>query len=280
MKITIDNISHVPLHCIDYKNVSREKKLVTEVLELKSVFVKDLPENLDAIIITGDLQGRVPGSSDRKTIFESNPLLGLVLADEISILQEMRELPPKEKTGVILTGDFYTDPDLKRRGITGDVSGVWEAFTEISRWVVGIAGNHDVFSEKWKEWREVEVPNPIKAIDGDIVRIDSLQIAGISGIIGNPRRPFRKNESNYLKILENLIVRNPDILILHESPFLSKFQPGHRAVPVELLDKQLNLCITGHVSWQQPLAHLKKNGQILNCHERVFILKRSANLVH
>ncbi|MEZ6040302.1 MAG: hypothetical protein R3C20_07335 [Planctomycetaceae bacterium] len=47
--------------------------------------------------------------------------------------------------GVILAGDFYTVPNLDKRGGSGDVTSVWQAFARQFKWVVGVAGNHDIF---------------------------------------------------------------------------------------------------------------------------------------
>ncbi len=50
--------------------------------------------------------------------------------------------------GVLLAGDFYTNPDLKRRGSAGDLEDLWIGFDERFRWVAGVASNHDLFAGK------------------------------------------------------------------------------------------------------------------------------------
>ncbi len=53
---------------------------------------------------------------------------------------------PAGRVGVLLAGDFYTVPSLDKRGGSGDVDSVWQAFGEHFHWVVGVAGNHDTYA--------------------------------------------------------------------------------------------------------------------------------------
>lgn len=109
---------------------------------MELAWVEILPDGLSAIIITSDLQGR------EHFKHQTGPQLRLlgewlpqVLADSI--------LPgislPAGRIGVLLAGDFYTVSSLDKRGGSGDVDSVWQAFGEHFDWVVGVAGNHDTF---------------------------------------------------------------------------------------------------------------------------------------
>ena len=74
--------------------------------------------------MTGDLQFRSKANDG-----SPGRLLGEVLAEEPSPLSELGELPPTEDMAVILTGDLYCGPTVSKRGESGDVRPVWEAFS-------------------------------------------------------------------------------------------------------------------------------------------------------
>ncbi len=94
-----------------------------------------LPSGLDALILTGDLQGIAPSWSTGST-----GLLGVRLAEELVELSEQGVLPYPERTGVVLAGDLYSAPGANIRGASGDVRAVWEAFADAFRWVAGVQG--------------------------------------------------------------------------------------------------------------------------------------------
>jgi hypothetical protein len=48
----------------------------------------------------------------------------------------------------ILAGDLYSAPGGDVRGATGDLRSVWSAFADAFAWVVGVAGNHDLFGSE------------------------------------------------------------------------------------------------------------------------------------
>ena len=111
-------------------------------LPVLDAVVDHLPDGVSAIIATADLQGR-----ER---FQDSPngvprLLGEALPGRLAA-----EILPglgleQGNVGVFLAGDLYTVPALDRRGGSGDVRAVWEAFGDEFSWVVGVAGNHDTF---------------------------------------------------------------------------------------------------------------------------------------
>lgn len=61
-------------------------------------------------------------------------------------------------------------------------------------------------------------PENSKVLDGQVVEFDGLKIAGISGIVGNPKRPGRRHESDFLNVLDKLLKQEPHLVVLHESP--------------------------------------------------------------
>jgi len=103
-----------------------------------------------------------------------------VLAQELALLAEFSEIPPLKQIGVLLLGDFYAAPALTERGAHGNVEPVWHAFAERFRWVVGIAGNHDVFPNfaDWHVDHNYRFGNRY-FLDGSVVTVDGLKIAGI-----------------------------------------------------------------------------------------------------
>ncbi len=173
-----------------------------------------------------------------------------------------------------MAGDFYTVPALDKRGGSGDVTSVWQAFGEHFSWVVGVAGNHDTFGDQTKP------PNfrkPLHFLDKHSVSIDGLTIAGISGIVGNPDKPWRKPEEEFEEYLIGLQSDEPDILLMHDGPGIAEL--GHRGSQrileaISLLSKPL--IIRGHAHWKEAFAELSTGLQILNVDARVVVLRSSA----
>jgi hypothetical protein len=113
-------------------------------LPLLSAEVHRLPIDLDAIVATGDLQGRERFQESERT---PPRLLGEVLPRRLS-----EEILPSlglaaDRSGVLLAGDLYTVLALDRRGGSGDVTNVWTAFGQEFAWVAGVPGNHDTFGK-------------------------------------------------------------------------------------------------------------------------------------
>lgn len=111
------------IHQVPYLNAgSRRAPPLRGVLDIVVMEATDLG-GLSALVLTGDLQFREP--SDRHNPRAAR-LLGEVVAEELSVLCELGELPPVDATGIVLTGDLYCEESLDRRGGLGDVHGVWE----------------------------------------------------------------------------------------------------------------------------------------------------------
>lgn len=248
--------------------------------------VDRLPPTVDAILACSDLQGieteRAPGSPRR--------LLGEVLAEELAVLAQLGESPPAKRIGVLLCGDFYVGRDLEHRGRHGDVRPVWRAFRERFRWVVGVAGNHDIFgdtstiimteAQRLEEAQQFQQELGVYILDGDVITVDGMTIAGVSGIIGNASkhtsRPFRKEMSALLASIRKALSYNPEILLLHQGPEVSILGlPGEPVIYTSLEKERDLLVICGHVSWPIPLATLPNDVQVLNMDERAILLRRA-----
>ena len=126
------------LHRLRYRNAARGGGSTVETLEIKRARAIGLPDTLDAIVATSDLQGIVP---DPRTCEAT--LLGVAVAEALEELAFYNVLPPADRIGVVLAGDLYSVPTADKRGGFGDVASVWRAFAKRFAWVAGVAGNHD-----------------------------------------------------------------------------------------------------------------------------------------
>ena len=261
----ISSISDHPIHQIPYVTAAPGNSGVVErILPVLLAEVDFLPPGLDAIIATSDLQG-----IDTK----EGRLLGHLVAEELEILASHGKIPSRRKTGIILAGDLYAQID--KRGGMGDVREVWEAFNSCFRWVAGVAGNHDSFGNTLEEIKAFKDKRGMHYLDGDIVGVDGVCIAGISGIIGNKNKPFRRSEKEFIKVMRELINKFPDLLILHESPNdLDAKLLGNESIRAELEGVSKLLVICGHCYWKTPISCLPKQVQVLNVDSRVVVLKR------
>ena len=255
-----------PIHEILFENAGpRRQGPETRTLALVRAVVESLPSKLDAILVTGDLQGLEPKESARGI----PRALGEVLAQEMEKLGVRGDVPGALRTGVILTGDMFAGLDLHRRGASGDPSRVWNAFAQGFRWVVGVAGNHDLFPS-----RRVQRRN-IRLLDGEITELDTLRIGGVSGIIGDPERPNRYTEEDFAARLEDVCRRRPDIVVLHESPGIPKQGLAGKSFITDVLARAgPALVACGHVYWQTPLVQLGRV-QVLNVDGRAVVLVRA-----
>jgi Icc-related predicted phosphoesterase len=221
---------------------------------------------LSALVLTGDLQFR-----ERTGLHEQRTarLLGEVAAEELSVLCELGELPPAEATGVVLTGDLFCEESLDRRGGLGDVRGVWEKFAQHFAFVTGVAGNHDNFGEldEHKGFADSHI------LDLDVIALAGLTIGGVSGVIGDPKRPFRRLEDEYFAAV-SLLMREPlDLLVLHESPgFPERALPGNRQLRAALEAGRPTFIACGHNHWHEPIAEMDSGSLVLNVDARCVVL--------
>jgi 3',5'-cyclic-AMP phosphodiesterase len=192
MRILSVDIRGAPLDVIPYVSAIRGGGSELAALPVLRATVDELPADVAAIVVASDLQGveltRQPGVVPR--------LLGEVLAARLGDLAARGRLPPLDQIGVILAGDLYAA--ISRRGGLGDVRAVWRAFAERFRWVVGVAGNHDHFGSPSDQAQFAGEPR-VGLLDASVVTLDGLHIGGVSGIVGDPRRPFRRSEDELVR---------------------------------------------------------------------------------
>ncbi len=230
-----------------------------KILQVNRMTSTGIPSALAGLLCTADLQGRD---------LSSGRLVGETLADAL-----VDQIPTSE-FGVLLAGDFYASEGADRMGATGDVRSVWRRFAQKFRWVMGVAGNHDLFgtaSEQAAFARE----SKIYLLDGHLVELDGLRVAGLSGIIGKQGRRWRRSPEVYLQEVRNLLAQKPDILILHEAPAgLDSDQRGNAEIAACLAENSHQMVVLcGHCYWPRPLSRAGGAVQILNVDSRALLLQ-------
>jgi 3',5'-cyclic-AMP phosphodiesterase len=262
--VKILSIDPTPIHQIPYQCATSGKRGVANLtLPIHVGKVDRLPADIGALIVTSDLQGIDPAL---------NRLMGHRVAEELeTLIDRLEDIPSSLQTGVILAGDLYAR--LDRRGGSGDVRAVWQDFQRRFRWVAGVAGNHDTFGSTAAEAREFEQLANLYHLDGRMVRVDELDLAGISGLISTKSKPFRRPQKVYQQLIRDLLDRSPDILILHEGPSAPDHNlRGNDTIRSELINRRSILTVCGHVFWKEPVVNLPQGGQVLNVDSRAVIL--------
>ena len=253
-----------------YLNVSGGKigKTIRRDLPIYRGYVDELPDDLDALIVTSDLQGNIRSNDEIL-------LLGEVLPEFLKNLleTELKDIRP-EATGVLLCGDMYAT--LLKRGGLGDVRSVWYAFREHFRWVAGVAGNHDDFGTFHEKLEFKLKEQDIYFLEKENVEVDQLKVGGVSGIIGTKKRTNRVPESDFLDYILDSLMKKPDILLLHHGPSYEEKDlwgsPEVREV-LEMSKRPVLVC-SGHCHWSKHLVELKNKTQVLNADGKVFILTK------
>ena len=253
--IRIANIESEPISQMRYLNARSGGGSEVTRLDILSAHLRErLHHELDAIVCCSDLQGVLRGD-----------LLGVAVAEHLAELTEVGVLPPAARTGVVLAGDLYSVPDARKRGGFGDVSDVWVAFAERFAWVAGVAGNHDDMTNVLRLGARIHV------LDGDMVEVDGLRIGGVGGIIGNAKKPGRREEGEQLDRILAVVEQRCDIVVLHEGPHVDEDQRGNAAIRMAIDSGEVPFTVCGHCHWNVPLAETAR-GQILNVDARVVVL--------
>lgn len=247
------------------KAMDQERSLEKHDLPLFDARVDVLPEGLDGLFICSDLQGHVKAQGDYILLGEWLPAflesyLGIYFPDL-----------KMEYIGILLCGDLFAR--LEKRGGGGDVRPVWWAFNERFRWVAGVAGNHDHFGSK-AEQEAFAREAGIHLLEKELIELDGLEIAGISGIIGREDKLFRVEQGEYLAQLKRLLRKRPDLLLLHESPSCEE-EHGNPLIRAELeTASAVTTLFCGHCHWSK-VKHEYSNGlEAFNLDARALFLHR------
>lgn len=263
----IIKIDQQAFYSIRYINAGKRGGIVKEILPFFKAYSPTLPDELDAILITSDLQGVVTHGT-------AYQLLGVAVAQAYRELAQQGHIPSPKRTGVILAGDLYAATDGAQRGASGDVTSVWQAFASFA-WVAGVQGNHDRFVDL--DWFASE-PN-IHLLDHDVMSLSGYQIAGVGGVIGDEQVAGYRGEADFFAALSLVLEQKPEILILHQGAQGHDQQRGHPEIRQQILAARQPLTICGHVHWEQPLAQLADDVQVLNVDRRVVVLQRASRSV-
>lgn len=204
--------------------------------------------------------------------------LGEVLATELKPLARRRAIPPLDRFGIVLGGDLYVDPLLKKRGGLGDVRDVWRALGRRTRWVAGVAGNHDELGGSAAALAEFNDEPGVHVVDATVTQVDGLTIGGVGGVVGPPSKPNRRTLPDFIAAVDEVLAARPDLLVLHQGP--PPVSGGTRGIPelrerLSSVDTRDLLVVFGHDRWKQPLEILPNGVQLLNVHGRVVILRRA-----
>jgi Icc-related predicted phosphoesterase len=151
---------------------------------------------------------------------------------------------------------------------------VWAAFARRYGAVAGVLGNHDLLGP--------ELPTDFAArlgltlLDGQVAPLLGLRVGGVCGVVGKLTRPNRRSEPEFLRLVEDVLVESPDLLLLHmgpEGPEPDQRHRGNAALRQSL--EQLEpppLVAFGHCHWPDPLVETRA-GQLLNVDGRAIILE-------
>ena len=269
MPIFIRSLGEHPLHEIVYEYPGASGYRQYGNFQIATAVVDGFPSELDALFLSSDLQGVTPAIRQD----EYPELLGMTLSSDLEALSELGEICPGDRLGVVLGGDLYVSGSLEKRGGKGDVRDVWLSFHSAFRWVAGVAGNHDRFGDAEEFEAFLAMPG-IYFLDGESIAVDGLRIGGVSGIVGNPRRPFRRGTEAFLAELSRQLDSDPDILVLHEGPGFPEINlPGSPEIREVLERGQPSpLVVCGHSKWDHPLHTMNNGTQVLNVEGRGLLL--------
>ncbi|MEM9187756.1 MAG: hypothetical protein AAGF12_01170 [Myxococcota bacterium] len=114
--------------------------------------------------------------------------------------------------------------------------------------------------------------NGVHLLDGDTVTVDGVSFGGVGEIIGDPKKPGRRSEGDFLAALDLVVEQSPEVIVLHMGPNAEDGQRGSREVRTSLARAQ-GLVVCGHTHWKSPLAALTPALQVLNVDARAVVLR-------
>jgi len=252
-------VSETPFHELKYRSSGRGGKIREVVLPFYRAIVDAIPKGASSFVLTSDLQGR---ENDKNT----NRLVGEAVAEELSLLHELGEIPKVDFIG--LAGDLYDYPEMHKLGGTGDVTSVWNAFAREFKVVVGVHGNHDKVIES-------ELAANTIILDGASSNVNGIRIGGVSGIIGRSDRNQRKSEDKFIKKLGKVTNGKNSLILLHQGPedTVNK-QIGEPLITQHLETRGNCIVVFGHCYWSKALVTIGKN-QVLNVDNKLYVVSAS-----
>ncbi|AMQ90500.1 MULTISPECIES: metallophosphoesterase family protein [Marinobacter] len=256
--LVITGIETTPFHELPYRTSGARQPQRCR-LSFHRAFANGIPPGIRSLVFVSDLQGREIGGANR--------LLGEVVADELNTLVETGQTPRPD--AIFVCGDRYDYPDCHKRGGSGPVDAVFEAFTKAALRVVGVLGNHDELTDPQR------LSNAVDLLDGDVVEdVYGLTVGGVSGIVGDPHRSQRRSAESFLQVTESVTDKKPDILLLHQGP-TDPSRPDRRGdhdLELSLRSGFEGLTVFGHTRWEEPWLIPMGEGQVLNVDGRVVVV--------
>ena len=273
MTLRVVGESAAPAFVVPFRSAGHAHGATEVPLWVHRAFVAGLPEQLDALFVASDLQGFATASCG------SSLLLGYSVAEELLAHARAHCIDPA-RVGVLLAGDLYARADLTRRGGIGDVRGVWRAFAQRFAFVAGVAGNHDAFGDAPGDLAAFAQEAGVYLLDVGTPGLDlgadchGLRIAGVSGIVGNPDKPWRKTQEQLRAAVRQALALQPDVLMLHQNPALPDVRRAdHGWLTDELAAAARGIVVFGHSFCQRSLVELA-DCQLLATEGRAFWLER------
>lgn len=268
------SLSPTPLASIPYANAGHDGRAYRAVLPVLCGTVDRLPQGVEALVVTGDLQGRQwEGLAEGRA-----RLIGEVLPEALRPVLEAHGLPACSAAGAVVAGDMFTTPTSTKRGGTGDVLPVWEAFGAAFAWVIGVMGNHDLLGTDTEPPGWMRRSPRVRCIVQGSEDRGGVVFGGLSGIIGNPRKPNGHAEEEYVGKLLDLLALGPEVLVMHDGPDAPGTDLRGKVSIREALDvappSAPSLVIRAHCHWVTPLVELAAGRQVLNVEGRLVILTR------
>jgi Icc protein len=207
---------------------------VMQELWVHRIFVEGLPPTLDALFVTSDLQGwaRRP---------DGPRLLGFAVADELLDHCRASGLDPR-RIGVLLAGDLYRARGSAAREVASATcarsgarsrrrSGSWPGSPATTTRSARAPATCCAFAQ------EEGIHLLDSGTEGLLPGAEclGLRLAGVSGIVGNPIRPWRKTREEMTAALARVAQLGADVLLLHQNPSLPDVRRSDHLWLTELL---------------------------------------------
>lgn len=242
-------------------------------LPLLRMRAEGLPEGCSGVLVTGDLQGVAASPLGGGSV-----LLGVALADFLTVWAAQGLIPGLDELVAVLTGDLYADPAAAQRGATGPVRDVWLAFAVAGfATVTGVSGNHDLVDpDDLADLAPVVRPLDTGGdADGTVIDVGGMRCSGVGAVIGRSGQVGRRDPAEQRRRLREAVGCRPDLLVLHEGPPGDRAdQPGSSMVAACLGDHAPGLTVCGHVGWQHPVGRIAGGADVLNVDGRAVLLTR------
>lgn len=272
MRIT--GLGRERLFAVPHRSAAHHAGSADTELPVAELFVDQLPAELDALFVTSDLQGRAVDGAGQ------THLLGVAVVNAVGEHCAAEAIDPR-RVGVLLAGDLYAREDITQRGGLGDVRDVWLAFARLASFVVGVAGNHDAFGSRPADLLAFAQQPGIHLLDAGTpglavsAECGGLRFAGVSGIVGNPNKPWRKTQPEFTAAMAAALDSQADVLLLHQNPALPQVRRASETWLTELLQRRgRGLVVFGHSFCTDPLVELG-DCQLLATEQRAFWLTRA-----